>query len=346
MKGSIFQAKRPGKSRGGVGLDIGNHSIKIVQLSGSPEKPSLVSFGIKKIVGASKDAVVTSVKSLSGEIGISAKEVNISVSGPSLIVRLISMPKMTDEELAGAVRFEAEKFIPFDINDCILDFQILDNKEAKDKNNVDILLAAAKKEYVCQRIKTVEEAGFSVRTVDADIFAIINSFLKSFPSPEQPKTTALLNIGASSTDLSIVRGNMPVFVREIPLGGSSLSAAVSKAMGLGLEESEALLLSPKERLNEIVASARAATGALLDEVRLSFGYYENQSGRSVDEIFISGGGSGMAGLEEAFREAFGSKPLRWDPFQFLDKSSPAIDAGALERMKGSFCVAVGLALRG
>lgn len=336
---------KKGKSKDRIGLDIGNHSIKIVELSGASEKPSLVTFGLKKIIGSSQDAIATSIKSLAEELRISVKDVSIAVSGPSLIVRLISMPKMTDDELASAVRFETEKFIPFDINDCILDFQIL-NKEAKDKGNVDILLAAAKKEHVWQKIKTVEEAGFTVRTVDVDILAIVNSFLKNFPSLDQSKTSALLNIGASSTELSILRGDRPVFVREIIMGSNELTAAVAKKTGLSPEQSEELMLSPKERLSEVVGYAKAAVSNLIDEVRLSFGYHENQSGRGVDEIYISGGGSRMAGLEDGFHEAFGSKPRYWDPFQSLDKSSPSIDNEALEKTKHSFCVAVGLALRG
>jgi type IV pilus assembly protein PilM len=322
---------RKGKSKNRVGLDIGNQSVKMVELTGPAGKPGLVSFGLKKIAGSSRDDVVGSIRSLAEELRISAKDVNISVSGPSLIVRLISMPKMTDEELAGAVRFEAEKFIPFDINDCILDFQILD-RGSKDKSGIDILLAAAKKDYVWQKIKTVEKAGFAVRTVDVDIFAIMNSFLKSFPSPDQAKTSALLNIGATSTDLSILRGNLPVFVRELSIGSGSFIESAGTA--------------PAEKTNEAAGPAKPAMSNLVDEVRLSFGYHENQSGRGVDEIYVSGGGAGLPGLKEAFTEAFGQAPFYWDPFQSLDKSSSNIDTGALEKAKSSFCVAVGLALRG
>ena len=344
MTGSVFQAKRPVKGKSRVGLDIGNHSIKIVELSGAPEKPSLVTFGLKKLVGSSQEAIAVSIKSLAEELKISAKDVSIAVSGASLIVRLISMPDMTNEELASAVRFETEKFIPFDINDCILDFRIL-NKEAADKGNVDILLAAAKKEHVWQKIKAVQEAGFAVKTVDADILATVNAFLKNFPSMDKSKTFALVNIGGSSTELVILLGDRPVFVREIAMGGNQLSEAVAKVTGLSPEQSEELLLSPEDRLDEVVEYAKAATGNLIDEIKLSFGYHENQSGKAVDEICISGGGSRMVGLDNAFYETSGSKPRYWDPFQFLDKSSPSIDNEALEKVKQSFCVAVGLALR-
>jgi type IV pilus assembly protein PilM len=340
----IVNGIKKGKTRNRVGLDIGNYSIKIIETSGPSEKPSLISFGTLNIAGSSNGIISASVKSLADELSISTKDVSISVSGPSLIVRLISMPKMTDEELAGAIRFETEKFIPFDISDCILDFQIL-NKAAKDKNSVDILLAAAKREHVLQRIKTVEEAGLSVKAVDADIFAVINSFLANHTSQEQPKTIAILNIGALSTALSILSGNVPVFVREIAAGGNDVSAAIAKKAGLSQELSEKLKLDPKEKMQEVAGFVRPALISILDEVKLSFGYYENQSGKGVDEIYVSGGGAAMAGIDEAFQESFGSKPRYWDPFRFLDKSSVSVDASSLEKVKNSFAVAVGLTLR-
>jgi type IV pilus assembly protein PilM len=333
-----------GKSRNRVGLDIGSHSVKIAELSGTSDKLTVVSFGARKISGLSKDAVAASVKSLANETGVSSREAVISVSGPSLIVRLISMPKMTDDELAGAVRFEAEKFIPFDINDCILDFHIL-NKASKEKNDSDILLAAAKKEHVLQKIRTVESAGFAVKAVDADIFAVMNSFLNNYTPSEQSKTAALLNVGASSTALSILSGKMPVFVREIPSGGSDMSAAIAKNIGLSQDLAEELKLAPKDRSEDVAVSVRPVVTKLLDEIKLSFGYYENQSGRGIDEIYVSGGGALMAGLENSFQEAFGSKPIYWDPFRSLEKTPSGADNKSADAVNGSYAVAMGLALR-
>jgi len=107
---------RRGKARTRVGLDIGKSSVKLVELSGGPDKPSLVAAGVKRIDGASGGAAVA-IKALADELGVSSKEAVISVSGSSLIVRLITMPRMGRDELASAIRFETEKFIPFDIND-------------------------------------------------------------------------------------------------------------------------------------------------------------------------------------------------------------------------------------
>jgi type IV pilus assembly protein PilM len=329
-----------GKSKAHLGIDIGNHSVKMVEISGPTDRPEGVSFGMRRIESASGGAS-GAVKALAEDLKVSSKDAVISVAGPSLIVRLITMPRMNPEELSSAIRFETEKFIPFDINDCILDFSILPSG-AKDRKDADIMLAAVKKEHVMEKVKTAGDAGFTVRAVDADIIALTNAFLKNFPPADPQKTTALINIGASSTDLSILRGAVPVFVREIGIGSVDFTAAVAKKTGKSAAEAEELKVMPKERLEEVIASSKPAVSTLLDEVKMSFGYHENQSGHGVDEIFVSGGGSGMAGLDEDFQEMFGSKPLRWDPFKFLGKAGAA---GPQDSANGSYCVAVGLALR-
>lgn len=342
--GAIGMAKKQTtKHKDRLGLDIGSHSIKLVLIAGDPGRQSLGSVGLKRIVGSSRDAVISSIKSLTEELAITGKDVAIGVAGRSVIVRLISMPKMTDEELAGAVRFEAEKFIPFDINDCVLDFKII-GKETKEKNTLDILLAAVKKEYVLHKIRLVEEAGFAVRTVDVDILAATNAFLANFPSQDPSKTLALLDVGASCTDVSILRGGVPSFVRQVPIGISDCSAAVAKVAGVSPEEAASVKALPADKQREVIVCAKQILMGLIDEIKMSFGYYENQGGRGIDEIYVAGGGSSIVGLDEAFGEVLGAKPRHWDPFKFLDQTAMTglqVD----ECAKTTFGVAVGLALR-
>lgn len=305
-----------------VGLDIGSFAIKILEISGAHDKPMLGGIGLKNISGLSKEGISGSIKALASEAKITSKEVNISVSGPSVIVRFITMPKMKDEELKSAINFEAEKFIPFNINDCIVDFQIL--KRDENTNKLDILLVAAKKEHIKERIKLVEEAGFLVHLVDVDSFAITNAFTRNFPNLGPEKTAAILNIGASSTNLSILRGGTMAFVRDVSIGSNDFN---------------------KDKLQEAADGTKATLTNLLDEVKLSFGYYENQSGKSIDEIYISGGASPLIGLDEAFQDAFGSKPSFWNPLGFLGISSAGSDANVIDKIKNSFAVSAGLVLR-
>ncbi|MCX5677756.1 MAG: type IV pilus assembly protein PilM [Candidatus Omnitrophica bacterium] len=345
MAGFNLQLKRPGKIRSITALDIGSHSIKMIEISVGAERPSLVSFGIKKIQGLSSGSVADAVRTLSEDLKIAGRDLNISLAGSSIVARVISMPDMGDEDLKNAIRFETEKFIPFDINECTLDFHI-QGKSAREKNNLDILLAAAKKDYVLAKIKIVEDAGFSVNVVDVDSFALTNAFLKNFTSIEPAKTIALINVGAVYTNLVILRGGVISFVRDLAIGVNDFCQTISKKCGVNLELSDWSKGVSAEKSAEVALSAKSALAGLVDEIKLSFGYHENQSGRGIDEIHISGGGAGFIGLEEAFNDTFGSKPARWNPFQFLNIDPSIVNADEIAGTNGSFAVCAGLALRG
>lgn len=331
------------QSKNKVGLDIGSHSIKVAEISEGPGKLSLASFGMKIIASPTKESIASGIKALADESRLSTKDLNISISGSAVIVRFLSMPRMKDEDLRSAMKFEAEKFMPFNMSDCVVDFHIL--RKVTEENKLDILLAAAKKGYVEERIKLVEGAGFSVRVVDVDSFAIINSFLKNFPAPAEDKTFALLNIGATMTNLSILHNDSICFARDIATGGNDFNLAISKALNIDPASAEEVKLSPKDNLAALIACTKAAITTMLDELRLSFSYYENQCGRNVDEIYLSGGSSALAGLEDHLEEALGIRPKIWDPFQFLNKDSLAADINILDNVKNYFAVSVGLALR-
>lgn len=329
------------KSR--IGLDIGSSAIKLVEISYVSNKPILSAAAVKKATDLSKSDMAEAIRSVVRQAKITSKEVNVSVSGPSVIARFLSMPKMREEELKSAIRFEAEKFIPFDIKDCIVDFQTLKHDEKEKKLN--ILLVAAKKDRIQERIKLVEDAGLSINIVDVDSFALANAFCMNFPTLSEEKTTAILNIGASSTNLSILRGSIISFVRDSGTGINDFNAAIAKSLGVSPESADELRISPKDRLPDVAACTKQVIGNLLDDIKSSFSYHENQSGRSIDDIYVSGGGANLFCLEEAFQEVFSSKPLVWNPLQFLDITSPELEKDVIDKLKGSFGVVVGLALR-
>lgn len=326
-----------------VGLDIGTSSVKIIQIAADPNKSVLQALGVKEIRGLAKSELPNIIKDLAVQSKISSKEANISVSGQSVIVRFISMPKMDNEALKGAVKFEAEKFIPFDMNDCILDFKTI-KKEGSD-NKISIVLAAAKKGTVDERIRIAEEAGFSVRVVDIDGFALANSFSKNFPVIDADKTSALLNIGGTFTNLCILRGDAVFFARDIAIGTGDFSSVISKRMGVDPKVADELMFVPKEKSQEATEQMKTVFNNLLEEVKLSFNYYENQGGKSIDEIYISGGGIGLFGLNEVFQENLGSKPTLWKPLGFLDKEKAVIDKALIDSQEHNLAIAAGLALR-
>ncbi|MDO8525562.1 MAG: type IV pilus assembly protein PilM [Candidatus Omnitrophota bacterium] len=327
-----------------LAVDMGSSLIKILQVSGPADKPVVTAIGSRKITGLSADAISDALKSLAAEARISSKDASISLSGPSVIVRFISLPKMDETALKGAIRYEAEKFIPYNISDCIVDFQTM-RRDDKD-NKLSILLVAAKKELVREKIKVMEGAGFSVRAVDVDCFAIANAFLKTRKSTDPGKSCAILNIGASYTNVSILKGDSIYFARDITVAGNDFTSAISKKMGLDMKAAEELKLAPpEEKMPGLADCIKGVFSDFLDEVKLSFGYYENQAGCGVDEVHLSGGASTIMGMEQAFEEAMGSKPIYWDPLGFMDTSAVNTAPGFTGKDRNYFSIASGLILR-
>ncbi|MFA5142828.1 MAG: type IV pilus assembly protein PilM [Candidatus Omnitrophota bacterium] len=325
-------------------IDIGTSCIKILQAAGPADKPVVSAVGYKEIAGLPADGIADALKSLVQESQINAKDAVVSISGPSVIVRFISLPKMDEAALKGAIRYEAEKFIPYNISDCIIDFQTLrkDDKE----NKLNVLLVAAKREYVETRIGLIEGAGFSVKLIDVDSFALANAFRRNVPSPDPGKSCAILNIGGAHTNVSILKGELIYFARDIIMGGNDFTAAIAKKLGIGQREAEEFKIQPpKEKEPDVLECVRAVFNDLLDEIKLSFGYYENQAGKGIDEVYISGGTANIMGLESIFVETLESKPLFWNPLDFADMSAVAAKADFFDKRKNQFCIAAGLLSR-
>jgi len=336
--------KQQGKTKNRVGLDIGSHSVKVMEVSdASSEKPRLVSLSLKRVADRSPKAAIDAIKEAVGAAKLSTKDVAIALSGASVIVRFVLMPKMTDAELSSAIKFEAEKFIPFNINECAVDFKVIKKEERENKLNV--LFVAAKKELIDEKLAVAEEAGLSVKVVDVEGFALTNVFLRNFPSISRDKNYALLDIGAKITNLSIVRNGEICLIRDMAVGSADFTSAIANSMHIDPKMAEEMKLDPKDKLKDILSCTRPVFNNLLDEMRLPLSYYENQCGGSVDEIYVSGGGAGITGLENVFQEGFGLKPIMWNPLQFLDVSESNVDASFLDKMRSSFAIAAGLVLR-
>ena len=323
-----------------IGLDIGTKAVKIVEIIRNDGKPSLGGFAMQNIAGKSHSDAVDAVKLAMRSAKASSKEAVVSVSGPSVMARFIVLPRMNESDLKSAVKFEAEKFIPFNMSDCISDFQVV-KKDRKD-NKLDILLAAAKKDFIMEKIKIAEDSGLTVSAVDIDSFALTNAFLANFPDMQKDKVVAIVNIGAKFTNLVITSNGAISLVRDIAIGSDDFNTAISKAMGgIDAKAAEELKLSSGDKTQAVSGSIKSVLGNLFDEVKLSFSYNENQSGKGIDEVYLSGGGSYLTGMEALFQDFFGPKPVFWNALKFLNSGSVPIP----ENIMNYFAVAAGLALK-
>ena len=327
-----------------VGLDIGTRLIKALEISQEGGIQRISKFQFSEIdPPATNENTARVLKMLLESFKPATKEVSISLSAPSAIVRFINMPKMTEEDLKNSLQFEAEKYIPFNINEVIIDASILEQLP-EEKNQVRVLLAAAKKDAVNTRIETLKTLGFSVSLIDIDGFACFNAFCSSFDNLDESKSVALLNIGYSQTNVLISRGRQPFFARDIQIGARDIAKAISKDLQIEAKESDKLIVDPKDKAAQIFEIAKSILSNLVDELRLSFGYYENQYGRAINEIYISGGVARLGGIADYLEENFGVKPSTWNPFSKFEIGQD-IDAKLLEIAQPQFAVCAGLAVR-
>jgi len=327
-----------------VGLDIGTRLIKLVEISYEGNVKKLTKLHSEEISSpfAAEDTK-KALNTLLEKAKLTTTEVIISLSAPSAIVRFINMPKMKQEELKNALRFEAEKYIPFNINEVVIDALILEDAP-EDSRQMRVLLAAAKKNVVDSRLAMLKDVGLSTVVIDVDSFACFNAFCNSFDNLDKSKSTVLLNMGYTQTNVLISRGDSPFFTRDIQIGAKDIERHIAKEMDLEENQASALLLNPKDKAEAVFENSKPVLNTLIDELRLSFGYYENQYGKNVNEIYISGGTMRLGGILDYLSEHIGIKPLIWDPFSKCEKS-PKIDTNSLESTRSQFAVCAGLAIR-
>ena len=327
-----------------VGLDIGTRLIKALEISVEGDTRQLTKFHFVKVdFPLNREKTRDALKALLNDFHPTVKEVDISLSSASAMVRFIDMPKMKTEDLKNSLQFEAEKYIPFNIEEVIIDASILE-EATTEKNQMKVLLAAAKKDAVNFKLELLKEMGLSVGIIDIDSFACFNAFSASFGNPDESKSKALLNIGYTQTNVVIFRGDKPFFTRDIQIGGKDIAKIIARDLQIEEKESDIYIFDPKDKTPQDLVAAKSVLSNLADEIRLSFGYYENQYARGIDEIFISGGVARLAGILDYLEESFGVKPLRWNPFSKFE-IAPDLDRKSLEVHEPQFAVCAGLAIR-
>lgn len=322
-----------------TGVDIGSAQTKVVKLKSSKDQVELIGFDIEP---SKFDLGEVLRKVLDPHTGL---PVNISVSGQQSVIRYVNFPRMNESELRQALKFEAQKHIPFSVAEVNLDGYIL--KDDLPDNKMLVLIAAVKKELVSQRIKLVEGVGYRVDVVDIDSIALINAFNfnNNFDETNDRKAVALLNIGAAMTNLNIVDEGIPRLSRDMHIAGNSFTQKISDMLSIEFVEAERLKINPEpDKLNKIKAGVESALANLAGEIRTSFDYYESQGTSTVGKIFLSGGSAKLLGLNQMLEHFLNIEVKEWDPLKNI-KIGSNIDLTKFKAIQGEFVVALGLALR-
>jgi type IV pilus assembly protein PilM len=341
-----------------VGLDIGSSAIKAVEIAikGRDKGFELRSLGIAPlqneaiVQGAflNQSAIVDAIGE-SIEIGrIKTKEVAVAVSGHSVIVKKVSLPAMTRDELEEQIQWEAEQYIPFDVNEVHLDFQILDTSESE--GQMDVLLVAAKRDLVDDYVQVITEAGLIPAVVEVAAFAVENAFECNYDR-EPDEVVGLINIGAQVVNINVVQNDIPVFTRDITTGGNQYTEEIQKSLSISFEEAERIKLGGgSEQGQEVIPqeveqAMRSVTDTVLGEISRSLDFFGATSAESrISRVLLTGGGARIPGLDAAFRERSGFEVELMNPLSRM-LPSKGFDPEYLDSVATSLGVGIGLATR-
>lgn len=312
-------------SRQVVGLDLGTSSVKMVELQSSGRNYKMTNFGMSSIPEGLIDggeildpsALSQVILALHKELGIKTKTVCTGMFGGAVIVKKISMPRIDPKLISEQIQWEAEQYIPFDLSEVNLDYHLLDSSK-KNSETMDILLVAAKHDYIIRYFEAVEIAGLKCSLIDVNGFALANCFEMNY-GRRKDETIALINIGAGVTNLVVVEGGSVVFCRDIPIGGSVYNMEISRELGVSSQEAEELKIGFAQTQSSPVELATVISNTndmICEEVKDSFKFYEqSKSGSSVTSIFLSGGSVKVPNLIEAISSATGLSCQLMNPLQ-------------------------------
>lgn len=345
------------KTKTVVGLDIGSSAVKAVELKPAGKGYRVVAFGIEPVPpdsivdGAIIDstAVAEAIRNVfEHNKAFKAKDVCASLSGNAVIVKKITLPVMTESELGESIYWEAEQYIPFDIQDVNLDYQILDPGTGPEaRGSMDVLLVAAKKEKIGDYTSVIAQAGKTPVIVDVDAFALQNAFEVNY-GLEAGKVVVLLNAGASAININIVQGDQSVFTRDVSLGGNAYTEAVQKELDLPFDSAEQLKKGvPVDgaTFEEARPVLHAITENVLLEIQKTFDFFKaTASSDQIDRIMVSGGASRVDGFRDMLQDRFNAPVEDFDPFRTVAWDPKKLGTEAAE-LAPTAAVAVGLALR-
>ena len=344
------------KSKPYVGLDIGSSAIKVLILKEAGKGNwTLQSLGIEPLPpevivdGAIMDAnvVIETIKKLFSQLKIKSKKVVIGVSGHSIIVKKITLPQMSKEELEESIHWEAEQYIPFDIEDVNIDFHLLESEEERIGEEMDVILVAAKKDKINDYAGIVRQCGLEPVIVDVDGFAIYNQYELNYEW--DPYAVALINIGASVMNINIVLEGKHMLYRDIHIGGNQYTDAIMKELNVAYDQAEGLKMGEEIKgisKEEVQSIMETINEDITLEIKRSFDYFSTTTSNiRVEKIVLTGGASKTMGLKEYLANKLGVEVVMGNPFNKISFNPKKYDPVYIQDIAPLFAVAVGLAIR-
>ncbi|MFB3897833.1 MAG: type IV pilus assembly protein PilM [bacterium] len=376
------------KTKSLLAVDVGSSLVKAIQIKTSKQGWVLENIGVAEVPPAVAQQKGEAAASGLGSVirtaimnsGSRLKDVITSISGEAVIVRYISFPEMNDTELDNAIRWQIEEHIPYRLDDINLDYHKLGITQKEGTKKIDVLLVAARKDLVNERINLLKGIGLTPVVVDVDAFAVFNCFESNYDfKPDE--VVALVNIGAQSTNIIICQNDISLFARDISLAGNSITQQLASKMGISFADAEKLKvqegtilpatgeakeesgdvkvairetvekivggsLSGDERARQISDIIRLPLQNLATEIRRTLQFFENQQyGKPVNRIVLSGGTAKLKNIDSFIHDRLGLPTEIFNTLAKVNATKVALGSNELSALSPSLAVSVGLALR-
>ncbi|UCG66476.1 MAG: type IV pilus assembly protein PilM [Deltaproteobacteria bacterium] len=344
-----------------VGIDIGSHSIKVAEIEDTAKGMILKNFGT---IGLPQDAILegsikemeivsAALRNLLQNLKIKNRNVALSISGYSVIVKKITIPRKEEKDLEESIQSEAEQYIPFDINDVNLDFQVLysgeeEPEEEGKESYMDVLLVAAKKDIVEEYISLLHLTELNPAILDIDAFALQNAF--EISDQEQSGCHALVHIGAQHLTINVIKDGVSIFTRDSSYGGSQITSEIQKKLNISYQEAERIKLGAKpfatEQRSAIEETFSGTVTRWGQEIKRALDFVATTfTDIKIENILLTGGSSLIPGFSKYLGLETGLKIETLNPFANMEIREKSFDTGYLNYSAPIAPIAIGLALR-
>jgi type IV pilus assembly protein PilM len=338
------------RNRTSIGLDIGSGFVKVVEVDHSGAQPEVARVAMRPLL---PDAIVEgeimdyglvsdTVRGLFQEMGVKGAEVVTAVGGHDVIIKKIEMDRMKESDAQEVIRWEAEQHVPFDIKSVELDFQILNPHE--EGMQMEVLLVAAKRELVDNKIGLLQDAGINPRVIDIDAFALHNAFEHNYPEA-QSGIIGLVNVGHETTNVNILENGVPILTRDIPFGSRRIREDLQRERGLTAEQAEDVVQA-RETVDDLERFVESSADEIAVGIeRASAFLMTREDGETLGRIFLSGGGARVPGMVEALARRMNVETHLVNPFERVPVRSGAAGDVSIDEAAPMLLLPLGLALR-
>ncbi|MDD3711464.1 MAG: type IV pilus assembly protein PilM [Patescibacteria group bacterium] len=332
-----------------LGIDIGDSSLKIVELSKKGKKIVLSNYGLTDTIpnfrfsqSDDMDYLARSIVKLKNELGIKTNKATASLSSFSVFSSVININNYDKKKVNERITEEARKVVPLPLEEMVLDWKIIPNKESDPNNNVKVFLTGSPKKLIKKYIEVFKKTGIFLSNLETETFSLIRSLLG-----DDPSSVMIIQLGANSTNFSIVKESIPFLNRSINISGKTITAQISEKMGITMEQAEQfkfdLSVSDITQKGQIPKVIFDAIEPIIVEIKYMLDLFSNSNGGTIEKIILSGGGSLLFNLDNYLENYVNIKTIIGDPWFRVDY--PLELKPILEQIGPKLGVAVGLALR-